>query len=72
MNPTIFGRNYEKSHKDHRSLLAKVNKPIRSLVVIPNFVDVGARAVIACGKTKVCSNFMKLVVALEKADISKL
>jgi hypothetical protein len=29
----------------------KEDKPIRSFVVIPNFVDVGARAVIACGKT---------------------
>ena len=49
----IFGCNYEKSHEDHFHCQRdkEKSKPIRSLVVIPNFVDVGARAVIACGKT---------------------
>ena len=52
LNPTILGRNYEKNviKKPHFRFSTKKNKPIRSFVVIPNFVDVGARAVIACGK----------------------
>jgi len=48
------------------------HKPISSLLVMPNLVEVTAIAVMACGKTNALSRVLKLMVSFENDERSEL